>query len=241
MDVKCPKCGYSFYGIEGVAECPQCKYRFSAPVAYTPVYPLLKKKSGKPTIAGVLLIIASVLGIVMGGFIGFVPGMVDEISTGQTVTVYGSVVYEDGTGVNNATVTVLGTSLSSCTSSNGSYRIENVPAGVQRIKAEKDSDSLTIKTFVYEGTNRIDFKLKEGVHEQDIMSEVNTILYACSIVIVILSVFPLLGGLFAVKRKYFGIAAIGAVLGIIATGFFVGSILSIIALILLTLSRNEFR
>jgi len=239
MDVKCPKCGYSFTSIEDITTCPRCMYQFQT--GTIPPLHAEKKRSNRPAIAGVLLIVASILGFMMGGFIGFVPGMVDEISTGQTVTVYGNVVYENGSAVNNATVTVLGLGLSSNTSSDGSYRIENVPAGVQRIKAEKNNDSLTINTFVYEGTNKVDFTLKPGSHEQDIMSEVNNVLYACSIVIFILSVFTLLGGIFALKRKHFGIAVIGAIMGIPAIGFLIGLILSIIALIFLVLSRNEFR
>lgn len=239
MDVKCPKCGYSFTSIENVTTCPRCMYQFQ-----TGIIPPLhgeKKRSNKPAIAGVLLIVASILGFMMGGFISFVPGMVDEISTGQTVSVYGAVTDENGNEVGNATVTVLGLGLSSNTSSDGSYRIEGVPAGVQSIKAEKDNNSLTIKTFVYEGTNKVDFTLKPGSHEQDVMSEVNRILYTCSIVIVVLSVFTMLGGVFALKRKHFGVAVIGAVLGIPALGFFIGLILSIIALILIVISRNEFR
>ncbi|MDI6916387.1 MAG: carboxypeptidase-like regulatory domain-containing protein [Thermoplasmatales archaeon] len=239
MDVKCPKCGYSFTSIEDVTTCPRCMYQFQT--GTIPPLPAEKKRSNRPAIAGVLLITASILGFMMGGFIGFVPGMVDEISTGQTVTVYGTVTDENGNGMGNATVTVLGLGLSSNTSSDGSYRIENVPAGVQRIKAEKDNNSLTIKTFVYEGTNKVDFTLKPGSHEQDIMSEVNNVLYVCSIVIFILSFFTLLGGIFALKRRHFGIAVIGAIMGIPALGFLIGSILSIIALILIVLSRNEFR
>jgi len=239
MDVKCPKCGYSFTSIEDVTTCPRCMHQFQA--GTIPPLHAEKKRSNRPVVAGVLLIVASILGFMMGGFIGFVPGMVDEISTGQTVTVYGNVVYENGSAVNNATVTVLGLGLYSNTSSDGSYRIENVPAGVQRIKAEKNNNSLTIKTFVYEGTNKVDFTLKPGSHEQDIMSEVNNVLYVCSIVIFILSVFTLLGGIFALKRKHFGIAVIGAIMGMPALGFLVGLILSIIALIFLVLSRNEFR
>ena len=60
-------------------------------------------------------------------------------------------------------------------------------------------------------------------------------------VIVVLSVFTMLGGVFALKRKHFGIAVIGAIMGIPALGFFIGALLSIISLILLITSRDEFR
>ncbi|PJB22201.1 MAG: hypothetical protein CO114_01350 [Euryarchaeota archaeon CG_4_9_14_3_um_filter_38_12] len=60
-------------------------------------------------------------------------------------------------------------------------------------------------------------------------------------VIVVLSVFTMLGGVFALKRKHFGTAVIGAIMGIPALGFFIGALLSIISLILLITSRDEFR
>jgi len=46
---------------------------------------------------------------------------------------------------------------------------------------------------------------------------------------------------FALKRKHFGIAVIGAIMGIPALGFLTGALLSIISLILLITSRDEFR
>ncbi|MEA2055306.1 MAG: hypothetical protein U9O49_00555 [Candidatus Thermoplasmatota archaeon] len=60
-------------------------------------------------------------------------------------------------------------------------------------------------------------------------------------IICILAIFPILGGIFALKRKLWGIAVVGSILGIFTLGFlFVTPLMSIIALILLITSKNEF-
>jgi len=62
-----------------------------------------------------------------------------------------------------------------------------------------------------------------------------------SIVIVVFSVFALVGFAAAFKRRYLDAAAIGAFLGIFSIGFFIGMILSLVALALIVVSREEFK
>ena len=62
-----------------------------------------------------------------------------------------------------------------------------------------------------------------------------------SIIIVIFSIFALIAIFACIKRKYFGLAMIGSFIAIFSFGFFfIGSILSIIALVIIYLSRDEF-
>ena len=61
-----------------------------------------------------------------------------------------------------------------------------------------------------------------------------------SIVIIIFSVFAFIGFTAAFKRRYLNAATICAFLGIFSIGFFVGLVLSIVALALIMLSREEF-
>jgi len=57
----------------------------------------------------------------------------------------------------------------------------------------------------------------------------------------ILAVISLLGGIFATQRRHAGLAIIGAIFGIFAIGpYGIASILSLIALLLLAVSHNEF-
>ncbi len=48
------------------------------------------------------------------------------------------------------------------------------------------------------------------------------------------------GGVFAVGRKHFGLALLGAILGMLGIGFVIGFILGLIALLLIATSKSEF-
>lgn len=64
----------------------------------------------------------------------------------------------------------------------------------------------------------------------------------CGVVIGILSIFTLVGGIVAVKRKAWGLAIIGSILGLFTIGpVFSATILSLIGLILIALSKKEFQ
>ena len=50
-----------------------------------------------------------------------------------------------------------------------------------------------------------------------------------------------LGGLFAIQRKHFVLALLGSIVGLLTIGpFFIGSILSLISLILVAMAHEEF-
>jgi len=66
-------------------------------------------------------------------------------------------------------------------------------------------------------------------------------LTTCAIIGIIISIFPLLGGILSIKRKLYGIAIACSIIGIFSLGIlFSSSILSLIALILLIVSRKEY-
>jgi len=66
-------------------------------------------------------------------------------------------------------------------------------------------------------------------------------LNTCAIIGCIISVFPILGGILAFKRKLWGIALACSIIGLFSIGIlFSSSGLSLIALILLIISRKEF-
>lgn len=61
-----------------------------------------------------------------------------------------------------------------------------------------------------------------------------------SIFIIIFSIFALIGSMTVFKRRYYVFSAICAFIGIFSIGLFVGFILSIVALELIIVSRDEF-
>ena len=63
----------------------------------------------------------------------------------------------------------------------------------------------------------------------------------CNLIFCVIAVFPILGGLLALKKKMWGISLAGSIIGLFSIGFlFTSSGLSLIALILLILSKQEF-
>ena len=64
--------------------------------------------------------------------------------------------------------------------------------------------------------------------------------FALSISLVIFSIFALVGSITVFKRRYFVFTAICAFIGIFSIGLFVGLVLSIVALELIIVSRDEF-
>jgi hypothetical protein len=64
----------------------------------------------------------------------------------------------------------------------------------------------------------------------------------CSIIGIILSIFPILGGILSVKRKLWGIALAGAIIGLVTfIPAIIPGVLSVISIILLVISRNKFK
>jgi hypothetical protein len=62
----------------------------------------------------------------------------------------------------------------------------------------------------------------------------------CGVVGVVLGLFSILGGYYAFRAERLGVVAIGTLCGILSFGFIIGSVLSVIALILLLLSTDDF-
>ncbi len=68
------------------------------------------------------------------------------------------------------------------------------------------------------------------------------IVMVCGAIGIVLSLITLIGGIMAVQRKVWALALIGSILGLFIMGpFFLSSLLSLVALILVARSKNEFQ
>jgi hypothetical protein len=77
---------------------------------------------------------------------------------------------------------------------------------------------------------------------EQLQSMLHSILLTCGIIGCILSIFTLVGGIVAVKRKSWGLAIVGGILGLFTIGpVFLGSIIALIGLILVAISRKDFQ
>jgi hypothetical protein len=81
-------------------------------------------------------------------------------------------------------------------------------------------------------------QINPSITNEQIIGFLNT----CAIIGCIISFFPILGGILALKLKLWGIAITGSIIGLFSLGMlFTSSVLSFIALILLVISRKEFQ
>lgn len=76
---------------------------------------------------------------------------------------------------------------------------------------------------------------------EQLQSMIQTFLLTCGIIGCILSILTLAGGIVAIKRKAWGLAIVGGILGLFTIGYFLGSIMSLIGLILVIISRKDFQ
>lgn len=66
-------------------------------------------------------------------------------------------------------------------------------------------------------------------------------LFVCSLIGIIFSIFAIFGGIYAIKKKFFTVALVCAVFGILTFGpLFSSTILSVVGLVLIIISKNEF-
>jgi hypothetical protein len=227
--------------------------------------PKMKKpKSAKPTIAGVLLLLHAIFNIAMvvliigAGFFMSDPGSGFIFFGGEdSGDITGTVTsFSDGSPIENATVSIVGTELTTLTNENGDYLIYNVPLGNRKIMVEKEGyDTIILKTYVEpenmdmsmdpndpdRDKNDNDFVLTDG---NDVIEKGNypplnilrNLLLVCGVILVILSIIALIGAYFSFKRENYKFALAGAIAGTISMGLF-----AFIALFILLLAKDEFK
>lgn len=88
----------------------------------------------------------------------------------------------------------------------------------------------------------IDISMLQEVDPTITPEQIKNLLVTCGTIGCILAIFPILGGILALKRKLWGIALAGGILGLFIIGpLFLSSISALIGLILIVLSRKEFQ
>ena len=73
------------------------------------------------------------------------------------------------------------------------------------------------------------------------LQDVENIVRVCGAIEIVFGFVAILGGMFAIQRKHFGLAVTGSVLGMLGFGFTLGALLGLIGLILVAISRREFQ
>lgn len=239
-------------GSKGIqrTRCPNCGMNIKVEVTekeedlQTPIHPMLRqKKSGVLNIAGILLIIASLLGIIMGS--SFV--LFENEIVGRKGIYEGRVLDNGGNPIKDASIYLADDEIVEIgkTDANGYFSV-NLTTGKHKILIEKEnyiSKMAKIGVFPFNPIIKEKFLLErgEGLREEKKLSA--SIFDAMPIIfslVIILSIPPLIGGIFCFLKKYDMIAIIGAIFGIFSIGFFIGTILSIVALFMILFHREEF-
>lgn len=72
----------------------------------------------------------------------------------------------------------------------------------------------------------------------DLLEDIMTV---CGIILIVLGLVAAVGGFFGIQRKHFGIVILGGVLGLfIVSPYMLASILALIGLILVAISKKDF-
>jgi len=74
------------------------------------------------------------------------------------------------------------------------------------------------------------------------IEQIQSMFTVCGTILCGLSIFPILGGILAIKKKMWGMALTSGILGLFTLGFLVISpILALVGIILIFISRDEFK
>jgi DNA-directed RNA polymerase subunit RPC12/RpoP len=237
-DVVCPKCKKKFV-IETKPSDPKSKGECSWEEHGEPrktILSAIKPKTNRPRIVAVILIAVFVIGLSTAAF----ADIFIESSTGvfSAIGVKGKaeLVVTDLSNTSLSGVSIEIGDLSGTTDENGFYSVENVPLGIQTVELSFEGDTLTYEILVLPFiTSHNEIKMEAG-------TTVGFNSAGCSIILGVFSVFALLAAVVCYKRRNFDVAVAGSALSIFSFGFFlIGSILSIVALIIIIMCKEEFK
>jgi hypothetical protein len=260
----CPKCKKEFVldlpdeNKTHNATCPECKNEFSVKVKCEnkggskqcsweehgeprkTILSSIKPRSNKPLIAVLLLVCVFSIGlstaVFSDVFIGTTFNTASAMGLKGNINVY--VTDQSNLSLENVNVVLSDKTFES--RGNGTYILENATLGLQTIQITKQGYNkqeieLLVTPFF---SSDVNIKMQQGTTENEII-KFNTL--GCLSIVIIFSVFAILAVIACVKRQHFDLAVVGSFLAIFSFGFFlIGSILSIIAFVLIFYSRDEF-
>lgn len=260
----CPKCKKEF-SLEVPDDCkkhdvicPKCKNKFTIQPASKDekkgegcyweehgeprktILSSIKPKTNKPMIAAIILAAVFALGITTAAFSEtFIESSAELLSnTGIKGTIELSIIdMYNNESLENVVITI--NEQTGYTDKNGIYTVENVSLGIKTVDIslsgyKTQKREILVYPFI-KSSQEINMEAGDG--EENITFDA----IGCSIILIIFSVFALVGAVTSFKRQNLDVAAAGALLGIFSFGFLLtGSILSIIAFAIIMMSKEEF-
>ncbi len=201
-------------------------------------------RTDKPLFASIFLIVVVIIGLSSAIFPeAYLQAPLDVLfAAGLTGTITITIQNQSGIPLENMYIWV--DSLSKrVTDSNGTTTINNVPLAKQllHVSSALDNSSGFKEFFFLPIHSYYNITVTNQSGNLRIIDK-STNLAWCSSIVLLLSVVCLFGFIAAWKRQYFDVALVGGIIGLGIFGFyFVGTILSVIALLLLIKSKEEFK
>jgi DNA-directed RNA polymerase subunit RPC12/RpoP len=241
--VVCPDCNNKF---DVLAKCDktskgqECTWEEHGEPRKT-ILSATKSKTNKPMIAAIILICVFAVGIATTIFSEeFIESTLDVAAgVGLTSDVEIYLTNQTNLTIEDAEITWNGQII--LHKQDGVYYKANVEPGIQTIEITRANYKTQrveiLVTPFFKSEAKI--KLEEGDGQADDIHFDNI---GCSIIIAIFTAFALFAMIACLKRQNVDVAIAGSFFGIFSFGFFfIGSILSIIAFVLIIMSRDEFR
>jgi DNA-directed RNA polymerase subunit RPC12/RpoP len=259
----CPKCKFEFYLDLPEKEkhevvCPKCNNKFSIQAKCNDskkfeecsweehgeprktVLSSIKPKTNMPRFAAIILAIVFIIGISTAALSeSFIESSLDVASlAGLTGSM--KILVTDQTNNSLSDVEIEINDISGVTNSKGFFSASNIELGVQELVIQKNNyknqtrEILISPFFQYESTIVLE-------NESGKIKTIDFNSSGCTIILVIFSIIALIGSIVCLKRQYFDIAIVSSFIAIFSFGFFlIGSILAIIAFIIIFRSKDEF-
>ena len=206
---------------------------------------------GNTSWAGILLIIVSMLGFFAGGTY-FMHWMEYEtiVDDAGLANVQGVVQTDDGSPLEGVEITLDGQNWTWTTNEQGRFYIYDVESGIREVtfnlenyeeqtqKIELEAGRINVVNAVLEeGSCSNNCEYLDKTFEVDNPAEVSLLL---SVMVILFSLMAFYGSIAALKKSDFGTALMGSVAGILSYGFILGSVLSIVAMLMIFSERDTF-
>ena len=206
---------------------------------------------GNTAWAGIILVIVALLGFFAGGtYLMHWEEYESIVDNPGLVDIQGVVQTDDGTPLENVTITLDENEWSYYTNEQGRFYIYDVESGIREVtfnlegyqeqtqKVELEVGRINVVNVVLEeGECSSNCKYIDKTFEVSNPAEVSLLL---SILIILFSTMTLYGSIAALRKSNFGTALMGSVAGILSYGFILGSILAIVAMLMIFSDRDVF-
>jgi len=242
QEVVCSKCNNKFvikpkFSKSGSLE--ECSWEEHGEPRKT-ILSSIKPKSKKPIAAAIILLVVFCLGIFTSVLAEVFIETTMDVASGVGLNGRVKIIVTDIDNKSIENVNVVMGNISGFTNENGEFIIEQFEPGIQIIELSIEgyidqSREIIVSPF-FDSEHTV--KLKEGDSKEELIKFDST---GCTLILIIFSVFGLIGTITCLKREHFDVAIAGSLIAILSFGFFfIGSILSIIAFVLIYKSKDEF-